>query len=237
MQTTTRKSLTCLACAFAISFCMGLSKADAGLVTFSDITQSTQTPGDPPNLYGVADTSFPNFLSFPSPSMFAATATGVGGVDVTDSLLSFKVETSDPLTFATAFNLTEDLSLSLFPALPGNLVNVFAGGFIKITEINDVAVAGPTIPFSLDETFDSSDLTNGNSATPSVGISVPLGAGVTAFEVSFDNRLIAVSEAGVSFIDKKRVDIEIETEMIPEPASLALAFLGLVGVLGARRLS
>ena len=218
---------TLSACTLLLATLIFADSANAGAVSFSDISQSTQTPGDPADLYGVPDTSFPSVLSFPSPVMFSASASGPGGSDITDSLLTFKV-TADPGTFATSFNLTELVTVGIEPELAGNFANVFAGGGIKITGINNVPVNGAIIPFSLDETYFS-------SGAHVIETSVPLGPNVTSFNVSMNNRLIAISELGVSFIDKKFVDIEIETTMIPEPTTLALAAFGLVSILLKRR--
>ena len=211
---------------------------DAGIVSFSDIVQTTQTPGDPANLFGVADTSTPNKLAFNHPNSFAATATGVGGVDVTDGFLTFSVE-ADPGTWATGISLMESGSWSLIPSLPGNSVGVRGGGTIRVTEVDDAPVVGPPINFpisfavdrDMSDTPPDSGLWDGGFAQ---GFGTVPGK-VTAFTVEINNRLFALSEAGFSFIDKKNIMFNVQTDMIPEPASLALIALGMVGMLANRR--
>lgn len=219
-------------------FCLVLcpSSAQAGLVNFSDIIQSTQTPGDPPDLFGVPDTSVPNKLLFSHPNSFAATATGVGGVDVTDSFLTFSV-TAEPGTWATGISLAEGGSWSLIPSVSGNVVGVRGNGTIRITEVNGISVGGPSYPILFSETFDLND-TPPDSANWASGFAQGFGdvnGKVTAFDVSLDNRLFALSEAGFSFIDKKNIAFMVRTKMVPEPATVLLGLIAFGGLGLVRR--
>ena len=54
--------------------------------------------------------------------------------------------------------------------------------------------------------------------------------GVTGLNFIMNNQLFAISEEGTfAFIDKKRIEIDVETEMIPEPTTALLALLGVLG--------
>jgi PEP-CTERM motif len=225
---------------------IGISDSNAGSVTFSQITQSTQTPGDPPNMYGPADTSTPNELLFPAPFSFAATAVGAGGADVTDGLVSFLV-TADPNTWATGLKWDEDGTWSLVESVPGfatvatNVRNRLQG-FVTILAsdlplpANPIPVAGPALNFDAINNVppDSDVWSNGFNFDLT-----PYGK-VTKFRVSMNNRLLAFSEGGpngtsIAFIDKKLIDIHVRTGMVPEPTTLALLGLGMVGFLAGRR--
>jgi len=239
MTTTIRSFFThSLAVAALVSVVFYTPSAQAGLVSFDDIVQSTQTPGDPDDLYGVPDTSVPNMLLFPHPASFAATATGAGGVDVTDGFLSFTVNAA-PGSWATGIALLESGSWSLIPTLAGNSVGVRGSGSIIITEIDGNAVAGPVMPISYSDTFDQGD-TPPDSDNWVGGFTqgfANVTGKVTAFKVKLDNRLYALSEAGFSFIDKKSIAFAVRTEMVPEPATALLglmAFAGL-GLIAGRR--
>lgn len=239
MTTTIRSSLVqCIAVgalfSIVISLVINASSVQAGQVAFEDIIQSTQTPGDPDNLYGEPDTSVPNKLLFPNPSSFAATATGADGVDVTDGFLTFTVK-AEAGTWATGLSLAESGSWSLIPSLPGNIAGVRGGGGVTITEVDGAPVAGPVLPILYEETFDMDD-TPPDSNIWSGGFVLEfgeVGGKVTAFDVTLNNRVFALSEAGFSFIDKKNISFVVQTEMIPEPSTallglMAFSSLGLV---------
>ena len=234
MTTTTKSFLMHSVLAFAV-LCVSASVVDAGNVSFEDIMQSTQTPDDPDNLYGEPDTSTSDKLSF-RPVSFAATATGAGGVDVTDGFLSFTVK-SAPGTWSTGFNLMESGSWSLIPDSAGNSAGVRGNGAIRITEVNGQPVAGPSFPILYLDDFDQSD-TPPDSDNWDLTFSQGFGSvdgRVTEFKVELNNRLFALSQAGFSFVDKKNIMITVDTE-IPEPTTLLMASLALAVSLGRRRM-
>jgi hypothetical protein len=237
-----RTSLHCIAAAVLFGGVLCASSVEAGLVSFSDIIQTPQTPGDVADLYGDPDTSVPNTLNFPHPNSFAATAFGAGGVDATDGLLTFSV-TADPGTWATGISLTETGSWSLIPLPTLNAVGVRGLGWVDITEVDGNPVVPPTrMPFSFSEDYGAAD-TPPDTALWTSGFVMDFAAvigNVTGFDVTMDNRLFALSEGGFSFIDKKQITFTVPTVMgnvIPEPSSILLAMMGLMGFVtcGSRR--
>ncbi len=227
-------------------------RADAGIVSFVDIMQSTQTAGDPPNLFGPANTSTPNQLLFPSPAAFSATAVGAGGADLTDGLVTFSVVVDDPsMTWITEFSFVENGTWTLLESVPGfagigtNVLNQLIG-FLTITSIDGVAVGGPTIPLIAPVvSFNApADLPPGLGFWSNgliQALPVATYGQVTSFDIELNNRLAAFSEGGpggtsIAFMDKKRITIRVRTEMVPEPASCFLVALSVIATLLTRPL-
>lgn len=208
-------------------------------VTFSDVTESSGTDAVP--LYG-APAYFNTGIDF-DPTSFVASAVN-GAADITDGQLNFTLtgDTSGP-------GLTAINSLSLFEAGDYSLVGtgtsateVFAGAIIQVTvtEIDGVAVAPINlVPVSISVDFDlaaDSGLVQPWSLNTSINIAAQLTtlghsfvAGATQIEVAINDTLIAISEAGsVAFIAKKNftVNVNASTQVVPEPASLALLASG-----------
>lgn len=237
-----------LALAAMLTLCL---TANAGLVSFSDISQSGQGPGDPPAPYG-PPSIIGNMLSFKSPTGFSATS--VNGVfdikdSFTDGLLTFSVD-ADPQTWITGVSLTERGARNLFELILGagtasTRVQVIALAEIMVTELDHgntplTALASSPIPIGFNITWDlindpgaviwsASDSESIETVLTNRGVSFEYGA--TAFDFIMNNQLFAISEEGTfAFIDKKRIDIKVDTEMVPEPTTVFLAFIGLVGV-------
>lgn len=240
MKSTTRVFLFLSVIALgALSVCTVDSQA--GLVKFTNINQSTQTPGDPPNLYGPPDTSGPNMLLFGNPASFAANAIGAGGADVTDGFLTFQVM-ADPGTWATGIDWTESGFWSLLSppgvATIATAVGNRLGGFITIDQSDvpppalPIAISGPPLNYNAvaNTPPDFQPWTNGFTFDLT-----PYGK-VTKFSVAINNQLFAFSEAStIATIDKKRVKITVRTGMVPEPGTALIGVVGLlVGMAGQR---
>jgi hypothetical protein len=224
--------------------------ANAGLVSFHNISQSGQGPGDPPAPYGPPTISG-NTLSFASPVAFAATsANGVFDIEdsFTDGLVTFDVD-ADPGTWITGLKLSERGGRNLFELIldsgtGSTRVNVIAIASIVITELDHgntplTPAAEAPILVGFDLTW---NLINDPGAVLWTGMDavdieaillnrkVDFEHGATALDFIMDNQLFAISEEGTfAFIDKKRIDIDLETEMLPEPATALLVLLGLLG--------
>ena len=225
--------------------------AHAGLVSFFDISQSGQGPGDPPNPYGPPSVSG-NTLSFLSPAGFSATSVnGIFDIEdsFTDGLLTFSVE-ADPDTWITGVSISERGARNLFELIleagsESTRVQVIALAEILVTELDHgntplTAPAADAIPIGFNLTWDLEGdpgvaIWNGFDAQDIEDIlindrGVEFELGVTAFDFLMNNQLFAISEEGTfAFIDKKRIDIDVETDMVPEPTTALLALFGLLG--------
>jgi hypothetical protein len=199
---------------------------------FLNVTESSGT--DPVPMYG-PPTAFETGLDF-DPSSFVALSAG-GGADLTDGQLSFTVM-SPGLTSISLFEAGDYSLLGL--GTPLTSVNAAASLRATVTQINGVNVApiliGPTnaaVGFNL--------VANPGSLQPwSLGVALnvagalPAGQNATKVEIVIDNQMAAISEpTSVAFIAKK--EFMIRTEIIPEPATLALGALALCGLAVAAR--
>ena len=229
----------------ALCLCF-LSTTDANLVTFSNISQSGQGPGDSNRPYG-QPTINGNSLKFTGPNAFSATS-GFGDANMvdsfTDGFLSFSV-TADDDTWITGFSMKESGLKNLLDlggvGTNSTLVKVIAAGQIRVTELdhgntNLTAAAAMPIDIGFDETFDliahpGASFWNGSDVENLDGFTHR----VTAFDFLLDNQLIAFSESGtLAFIDKKRIEFDVTTQMVPEATSFLL-FASAIGMTCIRR--
>lgn len=223
-------------------------------VVFQGITEDSAT--DPTPLYGLPHVVGGDQLDF-DPSAFASSASG-GAADVTDGLLKGAIQ-AQPGYGITRFALSELGSYTL--AGLGTTATSAAVGqvaFIKITELNGVALGGDSFTVALTSSFSPS---GGDFYLPAeAGIAIPWsGSGsvdiaaalaskkasnpgvygsytqVTRVEFSTNNTLVTTSEAGtIAFIDKKDLVLDIDAA-VPEPASLGLLALAIPALLARRR--
>ena len=251
-----RWTLTLGIAALSTALLLTSSNVEAGLVEFINISQSGQGPGDPPNPYGIP-TILGDSLEFRGPAAFAATSFD-GNFDIqdsfTDGFVSFSVEADDD-TWITGFSLRERGGRTLlelpFPGTDTTRVRVIALGSISVTELdhgNTALTPDAALPIGIgfDVTWDlinnpgaslwsAFDAKNIENILTQRGVTFDHGA--TALDFFMNNQLLAISEEGTfAFIDKKRIDFDVSTEMlIPEPATIVLALMGIIGVFDSRQ--
>ncbi len=233
-------------------------------VAYTDISETSQ---DPVPLYGapVADGDDLAFFEPTSsnPSLgFSAQSSGGNG-DLTDGFLNLtimgkeilvnNVPTTQAISMIT-FSEGGDYTIDSLGAALGRVsaaMNVFQ---LNIVEVDGVPLATPislndvqqvsidAVPGSLiSGQWDLSSTFNLNQALTDAGESFVLGA--TKLTARVNNTLSALSQTGSNAgIFKKDFDIEVDTPidpqgMIPEPTSVVLAAMGLIGMLASRRAS
>ncbi len=227
-------------------------------VTYVDVIEDSATdpglivPGPLGGLFG-EPTIAGDSLDF-NPKNFAAAAAGAGGSDHTDANLQFMV-VAKPGKGISGLGLSEAGDTTIAGLGGEAFTKVSATIFVEIKELNGIAVPAINIPavmmsftpsagdylLSVDGSGPGSyTFAFSGNAFVDFGPYVPVGSTATKICVSLDNTLLALSEAGTTaFIQKKDFDgisVTVDTFDIPEPATAFLAFLGLVSLVGSRRL-
>lgn len=239
------------ACASAIqAAAINYGDFSGATVNFLQVTEDSGT--DPTPVYG-SPSVFGNSLDF-NPLSFNASASGSGGVDITDGTLTLMM-TSNPGHFIDCIKFDEagDYTLAGF-GTAATAVSVTANFNIEIQEVDGVAIGSilvnPVMNFTPSNgDFDlANDAGGGPAANGSwagmlmadltqvlIDNNIPYVNGVTKVSVTFDNTLVATSEDGTSaFIAKKDVG-GVGITVIPEPASLGLLTLGGLCMMARRR--
>jgi hypothetical protein len=226
-------------------------------VDFLDVTEDANSAGDAPPLFG-APTVAGDSLDF-NPVGFSASASGAGGVDVTDGNLSFDVM-AKPMNVISNLLLAEagDVTLLGF----GNdqtYAAVRANIFVDVYEVDGVGINTITKHFSMTFTPSGGDYglaTDGgggplfNSGWSGnvpidvngilVGEGIAFDRGATKISINLDNTLMALSQTGTfSLIAKKNFGVSVRVNIpggeIPEPTSFALVSLAGVALVACRR--
>jgi hypothetical protein len=214
---------------------------------YLDVTEDANSAGDDPPLFGAPNISGDS-LDF-DPVGFSASATGASGNDITDGNLKFDI-VAKPGKYLTNVQFAEagDATLAGF-GTDATFVSVTAMLFIDIEEVDGVAITPVNVMASMAFTPSGAyDLATHGGGGPlfSTGWSgsvtidllqaltdnnVPFVNGATRVTFNLDNTLTALSEAGTSsLIAKKDFDGLTVTANVPEPGSLALASLALLGL-------
>ncbi len=199
-------------------------------VTFLQVTETSVS--DPVPLYG-PPAPYSVGLDF-NPAGFVATSNG-GGADLTDGQLNFTIDSNVAIS---NISVLERGDFTLFGAgTAATQVQAGAVLFATVTEINGVAVA----PINLAPVNGSAGFNlaaNPGLVQPwSLGLGMPVGvAGATRIDIAINNTLAAVSETNtVAFMAKK--DFIVDFDVVPEPATAALAGMVLCGLAVARKRS
>ncbi len=212
------------------------SDVSAATVNFVDISEGSPT-GDPEPLYGqpiaVVDT-----LLFPTTASFSAASVDGAGSDQTDGKLNFMVEAKNGY-FITSLSISEGGLTTLTAPFGGDAYTEVVGfAVVKVLEIGNAPVNLPAIQSFLSITplggqYLLSDIGGSSFATGWTGsLNLPLPASTTKLSVTLDNNLFAATlgPGTRAFIDKKAFEIDVDTELIPEPTTTMLAFTGVAGM-------
>ncbi len=217
-----------------------------GSTFYLDVTETPNTLPAPPGGF-LEPEVIVNKLDF-DPAGFAAQSLG-GTADLTDVQLNFTVETVDGAGI-TSLLFSEGGDFSLFGGT--DLTKVIARMIIDIEilqvdgiDLLDSIEVQASATFEVDATmsipsdpfWSIAQLIEFAPILANEGISYDLG--VTKAEIVVDNQLAAFSEAGsIAFIAKKDFmvgpGIEIDPNVIPEPSTLVILCLGMIGITRAR---
>jgi hypothetical protein len=222
-------------------------------VTYIQVTEdSNSDPGLLP-LYG-APTISGNTLDF-DPNGFGASASGAGGVDITDGNLTMDIHAQpgsiiDTLKFCEA----GDFTLAGL-GTDGTLVDITATFFVEIFEVDGLGVD----PIKSTNTMTFSPNADGTFALGTDGGGGPLYQGIwdgcvevdllgllddnnydylfgaTKASVNLDNTLVALSENGTSAFIAKKDFSGFSITTIPEPNSIFLMSISVIGIVTIKR--
>lgn len=221
-------------------------------VTYTQVTEAANSAGDAPPLFGPPTVSGDS-LDF-DPVGFSASATGAAGVDITDGNLRFGI-VANPGNGISQVVLSEagDTTLAGF-GTDATFTAVTARGVISITEVDGVGINVISKQFSL--TFNPSGgtfglLTDGGggplysadwSGSETINVTniliaenVPYNLGATKVSINLDNTLVALSQNGTFSLIAKKDFGGLSVTVIPEPATLLMLSLAVVGLVVARR--
>jgi hypothetical protein len=221
-------------------------------VTYTQVTEDANSAGDAPPLFG-PPTVTGDSLDF-DPVGFSAAAAGAAGVDITDGNIRFGIIANAGSAINTV-NLNEagDTTMAGF-GTDATFTAVTAHGVISILAVDGAAINVISEPFAL--SFAPSGGTFGLGTdggggplfsagwTGSVSIdvnailaskNVAYNFGATKVSINMDNTLVALSQAGTESLIAKKDFGGLSITVIPEPSSMILLGLAIVGLAAGRR--
>ena len=207
-------------------------------ISFTNIFESSGT--DPVPLYG-APTAFTTGMDS-DPQSFVSTANG-GNQDATDGQLNYTVMSTNPLVSISSIDLFEAGDYSL-TGVGTAVTQALAGAIIRatVTQINGVDIAPLSLtPVNASVAFNlaaNAGIVQPWSLGATLNVAAQLGANqrATKVEVVIANQLLSLSEAGsLSLIAKRDSRVDIDTEIIPEPATLLLMLGGCLALAAVTR--
>ena len=203
-------------------------------ISFGDVTE-TSSSGDPDNLYGAPLVVGDQLLFFPA--NYSASAAGAFGIDQTNQQLQTTITaTTGTLTTISITEFGDTTLTGVGTAATGTFAGI-AGSITVLEDINGaiVPVIIPITPDDVTFTLPSDPGITNWSLSFTVDIASFVPDATVAF-LSFDNNLVASSEAGTSAqIQKKVVSGPSLAISVPEPGMALLILAASLGLAVRRR--